>query len=71
MVSASSLALQLGGILSNQVQPRVYEAYGSAWAFGLAAVILLGLGALSLRLVDAPSGDRLIDGPPPASVNAA
>jgi MFS family permease len=58
MVSASSLALQLGGILSNQVQPRVYEAYGPAWAFGLAAVVLHGLGALSLRLTDPPSGDE-------------
>ena len=65
MVSASSLALQLGGILSNQVQPRVYEAYGPAWAFGLAAVVLLGLAALSLRLADPPSGDEeaLLDEP--------
>ena len=65
MVSASSLALQLGGILSNQVQPRVYEAYGPAWAFGLAGLVLLGLAALSLRLADPPSGDEepLLDEP--------
>jgi sugar phosphate permease len=61
MVSVSSLALQLGGIVSNQVQPRVYDAYGPTWAFGLAAVVLVLLGALSLRLRDAPpptSGDE-------------
>jgi hypothetical protein len=57
MISASSLALQLGGILSNQVQPRVYDAYGPRWAFGAAAGVLVLLGALSLRLVD-PSGDQ-------------
>ena len=58
MVSASSLAMQLGGILSNQVQPRVYEAHGPAWAFGLAAGVLLVLAVLSLRLTDPPSGDQ-------------
>ena len=64
-VSASSLALQLGGIVSNQVQPRVYEAYGPAWAFGLAAGVLLGLAVLSWRLDDGPSGDEepLLDEP--------
>ena len=65
MVSASSLAMQLGGILSNQVQPRVYEAYGPGWAFALAGVVLLVLAALSLRLTDPPSGDEepLLDEP--------
>jgi MFS family permease len=65
MVSASSLALQLGGIVSNQVQPRIYETYGPAWAFGLAGVVLLVLAVLSLRLADAPSGDEepLLDEP--------
>jgi MFS family permease len=65
MVSASSLALQLGGILSNSVQPRVYEAAGPDVAFGMAAVVLLGLAALSLRLADPPSGDEeaLLDQP--------
>ena len=58
VVSASSLAMQLGGIVSNSVQPRVYEAYGPAWAFGLAGVVLLVLAVLSLRLHDAPSGDE-------------
>jgi hypothetical protein len=57
MVSASSLALQLGGILSS-VQPRIYETHGPAWAFGLAALVLLGLGTLSLPLTDPPSGDE-------------
>ena len=58
MVSASSLAMQLGGIVSNQVQPRVYEAHGPRWAFGLAAVVLLALAVASLRLADPPSGDE-------------
>ena len=58
MVSASSLALQLGGIVGNQVQPRVYETFGPASAFGLAALVLLGLAGLSLRLTDLPSGDE-------------
>jgi len=65
MVSASSLALQLGGLVANSVQPRVYEAYGSAWAFALAAAVLLVLAALSLRLSEPPSGDEeaLLDEP--------
>ena len=58
MVSASSLALQLGGIVSNTVQARIYAAFGPGWAFATAALVLLALAALSLRLTDPPSGDE-------------
>ncbi len=65
MVSASSLALQLGGIVSNTVQARIYAAYGPGWAFATAALVLLALAALSLRLTDPPSRDQeaLLDEP--------
>ena len=73
MVSASSLALQLGGIVSNQLQPRLYDAHGPGWAFGTAAAVLVLLGALSLRLRDplVPLDDPDVLPPAPATVSPA
>ncbi len=49
MVSVMSLALQAGGLLANQVAPRLY-AVEHELAFGAAGVLLLVLGGVSLRL---------------------
>ncbi len=57
MVSVSSLALQAGGLLTNQVAPRLYEGSGAAGAFGAAGGLLVLLALVSLRLPNA-SGDE-------------
>ena len=50
VVSVSSLALQLGGLVAMQGQARLYDAAGAGWAFGSAAALMLVLAAVSLLL---------------------
>ena len=50
MVSAGSLAVQLGGITGDLLVPRLAEAAGTAEAFAAAGGVLLVMAALSLRL---------------------
>lgn len=49
MVSAASLALQLGGISSNNLQAYLYEQLSPRAPFLLTAVVLLLLAALARR----------------------
>lgn len=50
MISAASLALQLGGITGNNVQTRLYQDVSPSAAFILATAALVVLALLSLRL---------------------
>ena len=50
MVSAGSLALQLGGITGDLLMPRIADAASLPVAFAVAAAVLVASAALSLRL---------------------
>ncbi len=50
MVSAASLALQLGGITGNNLQTRLYQEVSPGAPFTLAAATVVALAMLSLRL---------------------
>lgn len=50
VLSVGSLALQLGAVLANQVQPRLYAAHGALPTFAVAAGLLLLIALVQLRL---------------------
>lgn len=50
MVSAASLALQLGGMIGNNMQARLYQDVSPSAPFAVAAAVLLVLAGLCLRL---------------------
>lgn len=53
-VSIASLALQFGGLVTNQTAPWLYQAGGAAAAFGATAALLAVLALVSLRLPTKP-----------------
>lgn len=58
MVSVLSLALQLGGVIDNQIAPRLY-ALAPVLAFGAAGAVLLVLALVALRLPSDAGVERL------------
>ncbi len=73
MLSVGSLALQLGGVLANQVQSRLYASHGALPSFTVAAGVLLALALVQLRLppVRPPDEDHLTERPADDAAGAA